>query len=94
LSCANTNTSLPYIDYVCELLENQVVPDATQDLSHALTTGLVSSALLQTLLGIGYSFSAKATISDPDLSTKSRIIRDNNLVVKAVPKSTASPTTA
>lgn len=91
LSCANTNTTLPYIDYVCELLENQVVADPTQDLNRALTTGPVSATLLQTLISKAYAFTTKATVSDPDLSTKSRIIRDDNLVVKAVPNTT-SPT--
>ncbi|KAG8792689.1 putative Insecticidal toxin complex protein TccB2, partial [Serendipita sp. 398] len=87
LNCANTNNALPYIDVVCELLEDAVAPDGGFSVPSAVPvdTGLVSPALLQLLEGQGLPFTNKATVSDQDKSTNSRVVRDSSVVVKLTP---------
>jgi hypothetical protein len=90
LSCSNTNTTLPYIDLVCELLEDAAAKSNGFEpfsVTNTLTTGLISKSpgLLATLTTLGYPFTDKATVSDPDISTKSRVVRDTLIVVKLTP---------
>ncbi|KAG8823261.1 putative Insecticidal toxin complex protein TccB2 [Serendipita sp. 399] len=88
LNCANRNNALPYIDVVCELLEEEVAPDGgfTVPTTVPLDTGRVSPALLQLLVeDQGLSFTERATVSDKDKSTGGRIVRDSTVVVKLTP---------
>lgn len=93
LSCDNTNTALPYIDLICELLEDQVaLPPPITVTGMTLTPGIISPALITTLKSQGYVFSDSATVSQPDKSTSSVIVRDPTIVVKLTPKTKGSTT--
>ena len=89
LDCANTNTELPYIDLVCELLEEAVAPETGVPFSGALTAGaepveVPTAALLAALQGAGWPFTAQALVYQPDLAG-ARVARDAGVVVKIVP---------
>jgi hypothetical protein len=84
LDCDNTNTPLPYIDVVCELLEEAVAPDPGFAFNGALASGLVPPALLAALLANGLPVTAQAAVYDADL-TGHRIVRDTNVVCKLTP---------
>jgi hypothetical protein len=93
LSCENTNTELPYIDLVCELLEDTVAPDAGIAYSGAVTTSAnpvatVAPALLTALTGAGWAFTADALVYEPDLAG-ARVVRDTHAVAKLVPNGAA-----
>jgi len=84
LDCDNTNTPLPYIDVVCELLEEAVAPDPGFAFNGALASGIVPPALLATLQANGLPFTAHAAVYDADL-TGHRIVRDTAVVCKLTP---------
>ncbi|KAL4767106.1 hypothetical protein BDW60DRAFT_164297 [Aspergillus nidulans var. acristatus] len=90
LSCDNTNTPLPYIDVVCELLEDAVAPDGGFPVTGALTPGIISPELLTVLQGQGLAFTDKATVAGPDKSSNSFVVRDMTIVVKLTPNSGSS----
>jgi hypothetical protein len=106
LSCDNTNTTLPYIDLVCELLEDEIAnfngyKGFTLPSSVTLNTGLISNSpnllttltgLVSPLTGLNYPFTSNATVSDPDKSTGSRVVRDTLVVVKLTPTPPGSTT--
>jgi hypothetical protein len=106
LSCDNTNTTLPYIDLVCELLEDEVAnfngyKGFTLPSNVTLSTGLISNSpnllttltgLISPLTGLNYPFTSNATVSDPDKSTGSRVVRDTLVVVKLTPTPPGSST--
>ncbi|KAH8745247.1 hypothetical protein BGZ57DRAFT_975557 [Hyaloscypha finlandica] len=86
LSCDNTNIPLPYIDVVCELLEEAVYPDPGTSYNGSISTGLVSPALLSALNAARLPFSSKATVSQANtLKPFSRIVRDKQVVAKLLP---------
>ncbi|KAK6527603.1 putative Insecticidal toxin complex protein TccB2 [Orbilia ellipsospora] len=83
LSCNNTNTTLPYIDLVNELLEDFIAPDGLSPGSFTgnLTKGKISSDLLTFLRDqLKLPFTAKAIVSDV-LANKTRTVRDDSVVV-------------
>jgi hypothetical protein len=95
LSCPNTNTEIPYIDLVCELLEQAVSPDPGVTFSGPLTTGPdaqhqdISSQLLIALQNMNLPFTSEAMVSEPYTMTTptgtvltERIVRDTNVVCK------------
>lgn len=84
LDCDNTNTPLPYIDVVCELLEQAVAPDPGFAFNGALASGLVPAALLTALQANGLPFTPQAAVYDADL-TGHRIVRDTKVVCKLTP---------
>jgi hypothetical protein len=84
LSCANTNTPLPYIDLVCELLEQEVAPDPGIAFSGALTPGAVPAALLSALSAAKLPFTAQAALYGPD-AQGSLIVRDRAAAAKISP---------
>ncbi|EWC46862.1 hypothetical protein DRE_03874 [Drechslerella stenobrocha 248] len=89
LSCSNTNTPLPYIDVVCELLEEAVAQDPGftfngNNLTTGTTDGLVSPDLLRVLQQQGLDFTAEATVSN-EYDHGYRNVRDKNAVCKMVP---------
>jgi hypothetical protein len=84
LSCPNTNIPFPYIDAVCEVLENAVAPSSGLPVSGDIVSGLVSSQLLGQLAAAGLPFTPKAVVYDADL-LKNRVIRDEGIVCKLVP---------
>ncbi|WP_157979563.1 Tc toxin subunit A-related protein [Kribbella monticola] len=50
LSCENTNTGVPYVDLVCEILEDVVAPPAGAILSPAIEADLVAGTAKQSVL--------------------------------------------
>lgn len=68
LNCENAETPLPYIDLVCELLEEAVSPDPGVVHAGAIAPGVVSAALLATLTAAGWPVTAKAIVQAPDLN--------------------------
>ncbi|MEV7099475.1 neuraminidase-like domain-containing protein [Amycolatopsis sp. NPDC051045] len=67
LNCANTNTELPYLDVVCELLEEAVAPDAGIAFAGAMAAGPISASLLSVLQTAGLAFTNAAIVYGPDL---------------------------
>ncbi|WBQ08340.1 neuraminidase-like domain-containing protein [Kribbella sp. CA-293567] len=79
LSCDNTNTGLPYVDLVCELLEDVVAPPDGVVLSAAIEADLVAGPakqpVLDELAAREVPISADALVYAPD-STGRWVIRD------------------
>ena len=98
LSCANTNTEIPYIDLVCELLEQEVSADAGISYSGPITVGPdaqhqdISPQLLTALKGMNLPFTSEAMVSEsytvtipltiPPKTLTERLVRDTNVVCK------------
>jgi hypothetical protein len=90
LSCANTNTEIPYIDVVCELLEDRVSPDPGIPFTGALTPGTIPSPLLTVLTDAGLGFTDKAKIYGPrprDSVRHALFVRDSEAVARLSPVS-------
>jgi len=83
LSCDNTNVPLPYIDLVCELLEEQVAPDPGINFNGALVAGKASPALIAALQGAGLGFTAASFLQGPDASG-AFVVRDAKATAKLV----------
>ena len=84
LSCANTNTPLPYLDVVCELLEGAVAPDPGVPYAGAVAGGLADPALITLLQAQGWPFSATPAVFGPDLAG-CFVVRDEAAVAKLSP---------
>jgi hypothetical protein len=84
LTCDNTNVPLPYIDVVCELLEEAVAPDAAFAFSGTITAGAVSAALLSALQAKKLPFTSSAYVQDPD-GDGNFYVRDTKVVCKLTP---------
>ena len=84
LSCPNTNTTLPYIDMVCELLEEAVVPDPGFAYSGALVPGPATASLVTALQAHGLPDTATATVYEADLAG-CFVVRGATLVFKLSP---------
>jgi hypothetical protein len=82
LNCENTNTSLPYIDVVCELLEDLVAPDPGIPYSGPLAAGLPAPALMTAVSTL--PFTDKAFVAGPD-GAGNYILRDQKVVCKLTP---------
>lgn len=88
LSCDNTNITLPYIDVVCELLEDAIAPDPGIAFVGTLTAGAISPAFLATLVANGLPFTSNALIYDSDQTNTSLhelVVRDKRCVAKCYP---------
>lgn len=85
LSCENTNTPLPYIDVVCELLEEFVAPDAGVSFAGAVAPGIIDASLADALRAGGLPFTDEAVVHDADLRGNF-VVRDEKVVAKAVPE--------
>ena len=89
LSCENTDLPLPYLDLVCELLEEAVAPDAGLAFGGPLSGGVdpveaPSAGLLSLLQGQGWPFTDRSLVYEPDLAG-ARVVRDVGVVAKATP---------
>ncbi len=95
LGCENANTPLPYIDLVCELLEEAVAPDAGVAYSGVLSAGAnplvgkVSNDLLTALQTAGMPVTSQAQIFATEISSGSsdtlpHYLRDKKAVCKIV----------
>ncbi len=95
LGCENANTPLPYIDLVCELLEEAVEPDPGVPYTGVLSDGAdplkgkISNALLSTLQSAGIPVTDQALIFETETSggppdTLPHYLRDKKAVCKIV----------
>ena len=84
LNCDNTNTPVPYIDVVCELLEEAVAPDPGFVFNGLLASGTITPALVAALQAQGFPFTAQAVIFEADLAGN-RVVRDKEVVCKLTP---------
>lgn len=88
LSCDNTNITLPYIDVVCELLEDAIYPDPGVTFAGTVSPGLVAPNLLSQLVTAGLAFTSAAKVYDPNPSNTQPhdfIVRDRRAVAKLQP---------
>ncbi len=83
LSCENATTPLPYIDLVCELLEEAVAPDPGIPYTGAIVKGAIPAALLNIVTAAGIPMTAAAVIYEPDVNGDF-ILRDEKAVCKLV----------
>jgi hypothetical protein len=87
LGCENANTPLPYIDLVCELLEETISPDAGITYNGALANGKIP-APLQTLLNTNkIAVTDKALVYAPldPVINPAFYLRDEGIVCKLSP---------
>lgn len=87
LGCENANTPLPYIDLVCELLEEAIAPDAGLTFNGALANGKIPAAL-QTLLNTNkIAVTDKALVYEPlnPVINPAYYLRDEGVVCKLSP---------
>jgi len=100
LSCENANTPVPYIDLVCELLEEAVAPNAGVSYTGVLSdgsdplTGKISNALLAALQTAGmpvtdqaqiYRAEEATTVNAPETPPyKPHYLRDKKAVCKII----------
>ena len=95
LSCDNANVPVPYIDLVCELLEEYISPDAGIDYTGVLSdgtdplSGRISAALLAALEAENLPITADAMIYKTEVVSgssgdKPHYLRDTGLVCKIV----------
>lgn len=87
LGCENANTPLPYIDLVCELLEEAIAPDAGLTYNGALANGKIP-APLQTLLNTNkIAVTDKALVYEPldPVINPAYYLRDEGIVCKLSP---------
>lgn len=68
LNCANAETPLPFIDLVCELLEEEIAPDLGIAHNGVVATGVIPAALLATLQGAGWRITDRAIVQDADIN--------------------------
>ena len=73
LSCENTDLPLPYLDLVCELLEEAVAPDVGLAFGGPLSGGVdpveaPSAGLLSLSQGQGWPFTDRSLVYEPDLA--------------------------
>jgi len=81
LSCANANTPVPYIDLVCELLEETVSPNAGTPFNGIITEGAPSNVLRTALTVAGFEIPDTASIFPPDVNG-AYILRAPSIVLK------------
>ena len=81
LSCDNANVPVPYIDLVCEVLEEYISPDPGVDFSGLVSEGSPTNVLLTALTDTGFSVTDEANIFPPDVNGDF-ILRDKNIVLK------------
>jgi hypothetical protein len=98
LSCENANTPVPYIDFVCELLEDAIAPDAGVSYTGVLSdgpdplTGKISNALLAALQTASMPVTGQAQIYRTEDATNSpeippyepHYLRDKKAVCKII----------
>ncbi|MDN3511813.1 MAG: neuraminidase-like domain-containing protein [Candidatus Jettenia sp.] len=95
LSCENANTPVPYIDLVCELLEDTIAPDAGVNFTGVLSDGAdplkgkISNGLFTTLEAAGLPVTDQALIFETETTTGSaatlpHYLRDKKVVCKII----------
>lgn len=95
LSCENANTPVPYIDLVCELLEEEITPDAGVNFMGVLSDGAdplkgkISNGLFTALEAAGLPVTDQALIFETQSTTGSaatlpHYLRDTKAVCKII----------
>jgi hypothetical protein len=95
LGCENANTLVPYIDLVCELLEEVVAPDAGIDYTGVLSDGAdplqgkIANALLTALVALGIPVTDQAQVFETEIASGSsatlpHYLRDKKAVCKII----------
>ena len=95
LGCENANTPVPYIDLVCELLEEAVAPDAGIAFSGVLSDGpnplrgTISNSLLSTLTAANIPVTDQAQVFETETTSGSsatlpHYLRDKEAVCKII----------
>ncbi len=83
LNCANATTPVPYIDLVCETLEEAIVPDPGVSYKGTIATGIAPIALINTLKNAEIPVTEHAVIYDMDRNGDF-ILRDEGAVCKLI----------
>ena len=84
LDCDNAEVPLPYIDLVCEVLEEQIAPDPGVPHAGAVPAQAAApAALLATLRAAGWTISDEAIVQAPDINGD-LILRDKAVTAKLV----------
>lgn len=84
LTCANTNTAMPFIDLVCEILENAVADNVYSlpgSISGHLATSPITAQLKTAILNHKLPISANATVQ-PGKDANEWIVRDSGSTYK------------
>lgn len=81
LNCENAETPFPYIDLVCEILEEEIAPDPGIAYNGPAAPGLIPAALLAAVQGAGWRFTDAALIQPADINGD-LIIRDEKETAK------------
>lgn len=89
LTCDNTNVPLPYVDVVCELLEQAVAPDPGFAYSGALAPGVAPATLVTALQHQHLDFTNAAYVQEPD-KAGNFYVRAVRAVCKLVPGAAAN----
>ncbi len=84
LSCDNAMTPLPYIDLVCELLEEAVAPDEGIAFQGGIAVGNIPATLLLALTTAGIPVTNNARIYEQDVNGNF-ILRDDKAVCAIIP---------
>lgn len=84
LTCDNTNVPLPYIDVVCELLEQAASPDPGIAYTGAIAEGQITAALQAALSAQGLPYTMSAYLQEAD-AQGDYYARDAKVVCKIVP---------
>ncbi len=95
LGCENANTPVPYIDLVCELLEEAITPDAGINFTGVLSDGpdalkgIISNGLFTALEAAGLPVTDKALIFETETASGSaatlpHYLRDKKVVCKII----------
>ena len=95
LGCENANTPVPYIDLVCELLEEVVAPDSGIDYIGVLSDGTdplhgkIANAMLTTLVAAGIPVTDQAQVFETETAsgpsaTFPHYLRDKKAVCKII----------
>jgi len=95
LGCENANTPVPYIDLVCELLEEAITPDAGVNFTGVLSDGAdplkgrISNGLFTALEAAGLPVTNQALIFETETTTGSaatlpHYLRDKKVVCKII----------
>ncbi len=81
LGCENAETPVPYIDLVCELLEEIISPDPGIEYNGTIAVGVIPNDLLTLLTGAKIDVTDKAVIYEQDVNGD-YILRDEKAVCK------------
>ena len=83
LNCANAETPLPYIDLVCEMIEEEIAPDQGIIHNGLVAPGTIPFSLLATLQDNEWRITDQAIIQEADINGD-LILRDTEVTAKLI----------